>query len=168
MRRHLEVLLVVVVDDGEEDGHEDVGVDQEVQNEENGKEGAGVVRRHPAVMQQDGEIHHFLFLPIQKKKKKRKKASHDVGAIGRGDQDVEVEQDVQVAAEVGGAIHRVKASAQIHTHTHTQITRTSTRHPISKEPQEEAGLPHRFLKSFSATREKMRRLNIKSRKTTRI
>lgn len=123
MRRHLEVLLVVVVDDGEEDGHEDVGVDQEVQNEEDGKEGAGVVRRHPAVMEQDGETHHFLFLPVQKKNSKKKKDSHDIGAIGCGDQDVEVEQDVQVAAEVGGAVHRLQASAQVHTHenTHTKV-----------------------------------------------
>lgn len=69
MRRHLQVLLVVVVDDGQEDGHEDVGVDQEVQDEEDGKDGAGVVRRHPAVIQQDGEMHHFLCLRLQKKKK---------------------------------------------------------------------------------------------------
>lgn len=109
MRRHLQVLLVVVVNDGQEDGHEDVGVDQEVQDEEDGKDGAGVVRWHPTVMEQDREVHHFLCLCLQKKRK-RKKSSHDVGAIGCGDQDVEVEQDVQVVAEVGGAIHRLQAS----------------------------------------------------------
>lgn len=40
MRRHLQVLLVVVVDDSQEDGHEDVGVDQEVKDEKDGKDRA--------------------------------------------------------------------------------------------------------------------------------
>lgn len=72
MRRNLQVLLVVVVDDGQEDGHEDVGVDEEVKDEEDGKDGAGVVRRHPAVMEQDGEKHNFPCLRLQKKRERKK------------------------------------------------------------------------------------------------
>lgn len=45
---YLQVFFVVVVDDGQEDGHEDVGVDEDVQDEEDGEAIAGVVRRHPA------------------------------------------------------------------------------------------------------------------------
>lgn len=41
------MLLVVVVNDSEEDRHEDVGVDEDVDDEEDSKPGAGVVRRHP-------------------------------------------------------------------------------------------------------------------------
>ena len=42
------MFFVVVVDDGQEDGHEDVGVDEDVHDEEDGEDEAGVVRRHPA------------------------------------------------------------------------------------------------------------------------
>lgn len=80
-RRHLQVLLVVVVDDGQEDGHEDVGVHQKVQDEEDGKEGAGVVRWHPAVMEHDGEMHHFLCLRLQKKQEMEKKAHMASGLL---------------------------------------------------------------------------------------
>lgn len=45
--RYLQVLLVVVVNDCEEDRHEDVGVDEDVDDEEESKPGAGIVRRHP-------------------------------------------------------------------------------------------------------------------------
>lgn len=45
---YLQVFLVVVVDDGQEDGHEDVVIDEDVQDEEDGKDEAGVVRWHPA------------------------------------------------------------------------------------------------------------------------
>lgn len=49
---YLQVFLVVVVDDGQEDGHEDVGVDEDVQDEEDGEDEAAVVRRHPAAEKQ--------------------------------------------------------------------------------------------------------------------
>lgn len=45
---YLQVFFIVVVDDGQEDGHEDVGVDEDIQDEEDGEEEAGIVRRHPA------------------------------------------------------------------------------------------------------------------------
>lgn len=44
---YLQVFFVVVVNDGQEDGHEDVGVDEDVQDEEDGKARAGIVGRHP-------------------------------------------------------------------------------------------------------------------------
>ena len=44
---YLQVFFVVVVHDGQEDGHEDVGVDEDVEDEEDGEEEAGVVCRHP-------------------------------------------------------------------------------------------------------------------------
>lgn len=44
---YLQVLFVVVEDDGQEGRHEDVGVDEDVQDEEEGEEDVGVVRRHP-------------------------------------------------------------------------------------------------------------------------
>lgn len=40
-------------------------------------------------------------------------ALHDVGAVGGGDQDVEIKEDVQVAAEVWSSAHRPQAS--VHT-----------------------------------------------------
>lgn len=45
---YLQVFLVIVEHDGQEDGHEDVGVDEDIHDEEDGEHGAGVVRRHPA------------------------------------------------------------------------------------------------------------------------
>ena len=42
------MVFVVVVDDGQEHGHEDVVVDEDVQDEEDGEVIAGVVCRHPA------------------------------------------------------------------------------------------------------------------------
>lgn len=45
---YLQVFFVVVVDDGQEDGHEDVGVDENIQDEEDGEDKARVVCRHPA------------------------------------------------------------------------------------------------------------------------
>ena len=62
---YLQILLVVVVDDGQEDGHEDVGVDEDVQDEEDGEDVAVVVRRHPAnkkqkTQQADKQVTSFL------------------------------------------------------------------------------------------------------------
>ena len=48
MPPYLQVFLVVVVHDGQEDRHEDVRVDEDVQDEEYGEDEAGVVGGHPA------------------------------------------------------------------------------------------------------------------------
>lgn len=45
---YLQVFFVVVVNNSQEDGHEDVRVDEDVHDEENGENSAGVVCRHPA------------------------------------------------------------------------------------------------------------------------
>lgn len=45
---YLQVFFVVVVNNSQEDRHEDVCVDEDVHNEENDENSAGVVRRHPA------------------------------------------------------------------------------------------------------------------------
>lgn len=45
---YLQVFLVVVVHDSQEDGHEDVSVDEDVENEEGCEDEAGAVGRHPA------------------------------------------------------------------------------------------------------------------------
>lgn len=45
---NLEVFFVVVVDNSQKDRHEDVGVDEDVHDKEDGKEEARVVCWHPA------------------------------------------------------------------------------------------------------------------------
>lgn len=77
----------------------------------------------------------FFFSPTEKEKEKEKN-SHDVRAIGCGDQDVEVEQDVQVAAEVGGAVHRLQASAQVHTRIQTHARTHTNKHTHKGEARQ--------------------------------
>lgn len=61
--RYLEVLFVVVVNNSQENGHEDVGVDEDVKNEEDGEPGAGIVRWHPAEEKQETS---GISLPVSK------------------------------------------------------------------------------------------------------
>lgn len=50
---YLQVLFVIVVNNSQENRHEDVGVDEDVKNEEDGEPGAGIVCWHPAEEKQE-------------------------------------------------------------------------------------------------------------------
>lgn len=111
---HLQVLLVVVEDHGEEDGHEDEGVDQDVDDEEDGEGRAGVVRRHPehrgaAAWASAGWGGGGL--GSRRRAGRAARRSHDVGAVGRGDQHVEVEHRVGVVGEVRRPVRRLQVPA---------------------------------------------------------
>lgn len=86
-------------------------------------------------------------------------ALHDVGAVGRGDEDVEVEDDVHVAAEVRSSTRRLQVSVQKQVSAEAPPT---TGHAHNNTDQRQ---PHRLPRSLSAISEKMRRLNMKRRKT---
>lgn len=108
--RYLQVLLVVVVNDCEEDRHEDVGVDEDVDNKEERKPGAGIVRWHP-----DKEKTAEKSLPVDTQAVvSHGQNLHDIRAVGCGDEDIEVKDNVHIAAEVWSSTCGLQISVQKH------------------------------------------------------
>lgn len=108
--RYLQVLLVVVVNHCEEDRHEDVGVDEDVDNKEERKPGAGIVCWHPGKERTAEKSVPVDTLAVVSHGQKL----HDIRAVGCGDEDIEVEDNVHIAAEVWSSTCGLQISVQKH------------------------------------------------------
>lgn len=87
-------------------------------------------------------------------------ALHDIRAVGGGDEDVEVKDDVHVAAEVRSSTSRLQVSVQ-----KEQLKPRPPQGHTHNNKEQRPQLPHRLPRSLSAISEKMRRLKMKRRKT---
>lgn len=108
--RYLQVLLVVVVNDCKEDRHEDVGVDEDVDNKEERKPGAGIVRWHP---DKERTAEKSLLVDTLAVASNGQNL-HDIRAVGCGDEDIEVKDNVHIAAEVWSSTCGLQISVQKH------------------------------------------------------